>query len=73
MNWAGHRDVKTFINHYCFSRYSDEQKRQELEKHLMFSLLKECKKCKHFYGISAYTPTAKIRETRHFYRVPLTN
>ena len=34
MNWAGHRDVKTFINHYCFSRYSDEQKRQELEKTL---------------------------------------
>lgn len=31
---AEHRDVKTFINHYCFSRYSDEQKRQELEKTL---------------------------------------
>jgi len=34
MEFAGHRDVKTFINHYCFSRYSDEQKRQELEKNL---------------------------------------
>lgn len=34
MEFAGHRDVKTFINHYCFSRYSDEQKRQELEKTL---------------------------------------
>lgn len=31
MEFAGHRDVKTFINHYCFSRYSDEQKRQELK------------------------------------------
>ena len=34
MQFAGHRDVKTFINHYCFSRYSDEQKRKELEKSL---------------------------------------
>lgn len=34
MEFAGHRDVKTFINHYFFSRYSDEQKRQELEKTL---------------------------------------
>ena len=34
MEWAGHRDVKTFITHYCFSRYSDEQKRIELEKTL---------------------------------------
>ncbi len=34
MEWAGHRDVKTFINHYCYSRYSDEQKRNELEKTL---------------------------------------
>ena len=34
MEFAGHRDIKTFINHYCFSRYSDEQKRQELEKTL---------------------------------------
>ena len=34
MEFAGHRDVKTFIHHYCFSRYSDEQKRQELEKTL---------------------------------------
>ena len=34
MEWAGHRDVKTFITHYCFSRYSDEQKRNELEKTL---------------------------------------
>jgi len=34
MKWAGHRDVKTFIMHYCFSRYSDEQKRTELEKTL---------------------------------------
>lgn len=34
MDFAGHRDVKTFITHYCFSRYSDEQKRLELEKTL---------------------------------------
>ncbi len=34
MEFAVHRDVKTFINHYCFSRYSDEQKRQGLEKTL---------------------------------------
>ena len=34
MEFAGHRDVKTFINHYGFSRYSDEQKRNELEKTL---------------------------------------
>lgn len=34
MEFAGHRDVKTFINHYCFSQYSDEQKRQEFEKTL---------------------------------------
>ena len=34
MEFAGHRDVKTFINHYCFSRYSNEQKRMELEKTL---------------------------------------
>jgi len=34
MQWAGHRDVKTFIDHYCYSRYSDEQKKAELEKTL---------------------------------------
>lgn len=34
MPWAGHRDVKTFIDHYCYSRYSDEQKRNELVKTL---------------------------------------
>lgn len=34
MEFAGHKDAKTFINHYCFSRYSDEQKRIELEKTL---------------------------------------
>lgn len=34
MEFAGHRDVKTFIIHYCFSRYSHKQKRQELEKTL---------------------------------------
>jgi len=34
MEFAGHKDVKTFITHYCFSRYSDEQKRLELEKTL---------------------------------------
>ena len=34
IEWAGHRDVKTFITHYCFSLYSDEQKRNELEKTL---------------------------------------
>lgn len=36
MEFAGHKDVKTFIKHYCFSRYSDEQKRLELEKTLNF-------------------------------------
>lgn len=34
MEFSGHKDVKTFIKHYCFSRYSDEQKRLELEKAL---------------------------------------
>ena len=34
MQWAGHWDVKTFIDHYCYSRYSDEQKKAELEKTL---------------------------------------
>ena len=34
MEFAGQKDVKTFITHYCFSRYSDEQKRLELEKTL---------------------------------------
>ena len=34
MDFAGHKDVKTFITHYCFSRYSDEKKRIELEKTL---------------------------------------
>lgn len=34
MEFSGHKDVKTFIKHYCFSRYSDEQKRLELEKTL---------------------------------------
>lgn len=36
MEFAGHKDVNTFIKHYCFSRYSDEQKRLELEKTLNF-------------------------------------
>ena len=34
MQFGGHRDVQTYIKHYCFSRYSDEQKREELEKTL---------------------------------------
>lgn len=34
MEFSGHRDVQTYIKHYCFSRYSDEQKRNELEKSL---------------------------------------
>lgn len=34
MQFSGHRDVQTYIGHYCFSRYSDEQKRKELEKTL---------------------------------------
>ena len=34
MEFAGHKDVKTFITHYCFSRYTDEKKRMELEKTL---------------------------------------
>ena len=37
MQFSGHRDVQTYIKHYCFSRYSDEQKRNELEKTLNFS------------------------------------
>ncbi|MCH5261960.1 MAG: tyrosine-type recombinase/integrase [Lachnospiraceae bacterium] len=36
MQFSGHRDVQTYIKHYCFSRYSDEQKRNELEKTLNF-------------------------------------
>ena len=34
MQFSGHRDIKTYIKHYCFSRYSDEHKRNELEKTL---------------------------------------
>lgn len=34
MQFSGHKDVQTYIRHYCFSRYSDEQKRNELEKTL---------------------------------------
>jgi len=34
MQFSGHRDIQTYIKHYCFSRYSDEQKRSELEKTL---------------------------------------
>lgn len=34
MQFSGHRDIQTYIKHYCFSRYSDEQKRNELEKTL---------------------------------------
>ena len=34
MEFAGHADVKTFVKHYCFSRYSDEHKRIELERSL---------------------------------------
>ena len=37
MQFGGHRDVQTYIKHYCFSRYSDEQKRNELEKTLNVS------------------------------------
>lgn len=44
MQFGGHRDVQTYIKHYCFSRYSDEQKRNELEKTLNVSLKEECKK-----------------------------
>jgi integrase len=44
MNFSGHRDVQTYIRHYCFSRYSDEQKRNELEKTLNVGLATECKK-----------------------------
>ena len=33
MQFGEHRDVQNDIKHYCFSRYSDEQKRNELEKH----------------------------------------
>lgn len=34
MEFGGHKDMQTYIKHYCFSRYSDEQKREELEKTL---------------------------------------
>lgn len=34
MQFSGHKDVQTYIRHYCFSRYSDEQRRNELEKTL---------------------------------------
>ena len=44
MQFGGHRDVQTYIKHYCFSRYSDEQKRNELEKTLNISPKEECKK-----------------------------
>ena len=44
MQFSGHRDVQTYIKHYCFSRYSDEQKRNELEKTLNSVPKKECKK-----------------------------
>ena len=44
MQFGGHRDVQTYIRHYCFSRYSDEQKQNELEKTLNFSPTEECKK-----------------------------
>lgn len=44
MQFSGHKDVQTYIRHYCFSRYSDEQKRNELEKTLNFSPKEECKK-----------------------------
>ena len=43
MQFSGHRDVQTYIKHYCFSRYSDEQKRNELEKTLNFSPVEKCK------------------------------
>ncbi|MBR5597071.1 MAG: tyrosine-type recombinase/integrase [Lachnospiraceae bacterium] len=44
MQFGGHRDVQTYIKHYCFSRYSDEQKRNELEKTLNVNSKEECKK-----------------------------
>lgn len=44
MQFSGHRDVQTYIKHYCFSRYSDEQKRNELEKTLNSVPKEECKK-----------------------------
>ena len=34
MHFSGHKDVQTYIKHYCHSRYSDEHKRNELEKTL---------------------------------------
>ncbi len=43
MQFSGHKDVQTFIKHYCFSRYSDIQKRNELEKTLNDSPKNECK------------------------------
>lgn len=44
MQFGGHRDVQTYIKHYCFSRYSDEQKRNELKKTLNVNPKEECKK-----------------------------
>ncbi len=37
MQFSGHKDVQTYIRHYCFSRYSDEQKRNKLVKMLHFN------------------------------------
>ncbi len=34
MHFSGHKDIQTYIKHYCHSRYSDEHKRNELEKTL---------------------------------------
>ena len=34
IQFSGHKDIQTYIKHYYFSRYSDEQKRNELEKTL---------------------------------------
>lgn len=34
MQFSGHRDVQTYINHYCFNRYSNEQRQKEFDKAL---------------------------------------
>ena len=48
MHFTGHKDIQTYIKHYCFSRYSDEQKRNETRKNTKcIDPQTSVKKCKH--------------------------
>lgn len=42
MEFAGHKDVKTFVKHYCFSRYSDDYKCEQQEKSLGDDSILDC-------------------------------